>query len=157
MAHAASHLREQFRELLEEFVTASEPEDRVTSLKRLQKLRALTGRLWNCTDQLPGSSFDDVEALVHWLDFRRFKNRGTYGAAAQLIRPVVERELAKLETAIEFREVSVAVASIGAPKPGDVVGKLREQGEAVAAQLRKVREEALKPRLRIKAISRPHS
>ncbi len=71
--HAPSELRESFCEMLEEFHASKVAIPSVA-------FRDLCGRLWNCSDILPGHLHDAVKELAadNWA--------GTYGAAARVVR-----------------------------------------------------------------------
>lgn len=90
MGHAKGHLREQFRDLLEEYYNVSDDLGEIAAVE--DRFWPLTGKLWNCTDMLPASYRDYVDWLIESADddvVRLWKHSGTYGKAARIIRDLI--------------------------------------------------------------------
>jgi hypothetical protein len=68
--HAPGHLRDAFLDAVDE-VMANRPVD-----------RAIFGRLWNCTDQLPWSTVEQVREMG--------ATTGTYASAARVLMAQVQ-------------------------------------------------------------------
>ncbi len=80
--HAPGYLREAFLDWLEEAHAGNELPAQVEMQDdgRQRPISWLLGRLWNCTDILPGDAFRLLRDGLY-LDLRRT----TYGAAAQAL------------------------------------------------------------------------
>lgn len=86
MAHAKGHIREEFCDLLELYVRGE------TSPAQVDRLHAMTGQLWGCTDTMPNLYRGDVEELVHWTDEASWKHgTGSYAAASRHVRHHIEK------------------------------------------------------------------
>jgi hypothetical protein len=90
MTHSPGHIREQFIEVVEA-LTNGRPIPTELYGDAMLPASTLCGRLWNCSDIIPGDAiFDDLEQMLEWTYRLPVPKRRTFGAYARCVSKLLK-------------------------------------------------------------------
>ncbi len=84
--HAPGHIRQALIDAFE--ATQSDDREWWETFNRPEDAFLLLGKLWNCSDILPGDLYEEIKS---WAQVDEF--HGTYGAAARVLKEELSRAL----------------------------------------------------------------
>ncbi|WP_152047193.1 hypothetical protein [Aureimonas psammosilenae] len=140
---APPDIRRRFAELVDRYVI-----DQRMTPNEDRELNSLAGKLWNCTDRIPGLLRSDIEELSQTFD----KPARNYAQAARIVRAHIRKATA------EPKSLEAILAEVPRYKPNVIDGEFVmvevpcDPYDEVIALLDRLM--APKPRVRVKAISR---